>query len=170
MIPRHERDERVRQLLTRLAARGPDLAPMTPEQAMQHDGWWLVLYRLLGRQSDQIALRELTAVDFIRTLLLREGKYLAGDKGGYKILLPSENRAQVDAYMSQADRKLRRAQTLLRNTPARTHKQVDQTEARIMMKRESIRERGRDARQPAAPLPSPRSIKPERDLRPPAAH
>lgn len=121
-------------------------------------------------QFDQIALRELTAVDFIRTLLLREGKYLAGDKGGYKILLPSENRAQVDAYMSQADRKLRRAQTLLRNTPARTHKQVDQTEARIMMKRESIRERGRDARQPAAPLPSPRSIKPERDLRPPAAH
>ena len=121
-------------------------------------------------QFDQIALRELTAVDFIRTLLLREGKYLAGDKGGYKILLPSENRAQVDAYMSQADRKLRRAQTLLRNTPSRTHKQVDQTEARIMMKRESIRERGRDIRQPATPPPSPRSIKPERDLRPPAAH
>ena len=121
-------------------------------------------------QFDQIALRELTAVDFIRTLLLREGKYLAGDKGGYKILLPSENRAQVDAYMSQADRKLRRAQTLLRNTPTRTHKQADQTEARIMMKRESIRERGRDVRQPAAPLPLPRSIKPERDLRPPAAH
>ena len=21
---------------------------LTPEQAMQHDGWWLVLYRLLG--------------------------------------------------------------------------------------------------------------------------
>ena len=121
-------------------------------------------------QFDQIALRELTAVDFIRTLLLREGKYLAGDKGGYKILLPSENRAQVDAYMSQADRKLRRAQTLLRNTPSCTHKQVDQTEARIMMKRESIRERGRDIRQPATPPPSPRSIKPERDLRPPAAH
>ena len=121
-------------------------------------------------QFDQIALRELAAVDFIRTLLLREGKYLAGDKDGYKILLPSENRAQVDAYMSQADRKLRRAQTLLRNTPSRPHKQADQTEARIMMKRESIRERGRDVRQPTTPPPSPRSIKPERDLRPPAAH
>ena len=48
--------------------------------------------------------------------------------------------------MSQADRKLRRAQTLLRNTPSRTRKQADQTEARIMMKRESIRGHGRDSR------------------------
>lgn len=108
-------------------------------------------------QFDQIALRELAAVDFIRTLLLREGKYLAGDKDSYKILLPSENRAQVDAYMSQADRKLRRAQTLLRNTPAQTVRQLDQTEARIMMKRESIRRNGRDMRQ-------------ARETRPPASH
>ena len=45
------RRKRVQQLLEQLAARGPDLEPLTPEQAMQHDGWWLVLYRLLGRTN-----------------------------------------------------------------------------------------------------------------------
>ena len=124
---------------------------------------------LITARADQIGAGTARGLAGI-ALLLREGKYLAGDKDGYKILLPSENRAQVDAYMSQADRKLRRAQTLLRNTPSHTRKQADQTQARIMMKRESIREHGRDSRQPAAPPPSPRSIKPEHDLRPPAAH
>ena len=44
-----DRRERVQQLLDQLAARGPDLTPLTPEQAIAHDGWWLVLYRLLGK-------------------------------------------------------------------------------------------------------------------------
>ena len=45
------RRHHVQQLLDQLAARGPDLAPLTPEQALAHDGWWLVLYRLLGRSK-----------------------------------------------------------------------------------------------------------------------
>lgn len=52
MIPnRRQRDERVQLALQKLAARGPDLAPLTPEQALAHHGWWLVLYRLLGRTN-----------------------------------------------------------------------------------------------------------------------
>ena len=46
-----DRRERVQRLLDQLAARGPDLVPLTPEQALAHDGWWLVLYRLLGRSK-----------------------------------------------------------------------------------------------------------------------
>ena len=45
------RRKRVQQLLDQLAARGPDLAPLTVEQALAHHGWWLVLYRLLGGSS-----------------------------------------------------------------------------------------------------------------------
>ncbi len=90
-------------------------------------------------QFDAVALKELSAIDYVRGLLLNEGKYLAGCRGGYRVLLPSENKAQVEAYMQQADRKLRRAQRLSRTMPATNMAQTDQTQARIMLKRESVR-------------------------------
>lgn len=90
-------------------------------------------------QFDAVSLKELSAIDYVRGLLLNEGKYLAGCKGGYRVLLPSENKAQVEAYMQQADRKLRRAQRLSRTMPTANSAHADQTEARIMLKRESVR-------------------------------
>lgn len=93
-------------------------------------------------QFDAVALKELQAIDYVRNILLSEGKYLAGAPGGYRVLLPSENKAQVDSYMAQADRKLKRAQRLSRSMPAQNVGQVNQTDARIMLKRDSIREFG----------------------------
>ena len=93
-------------------------------------------------QFDAVALKELQAIDYVRNILLSEGKYLAGAPGGYRVLLPSENKAQVDSYMAQADRKMKRAQRLSRSMPAQNVGQVNQTDARIMLKRDSIREFG----------------------------
>lgn len=90
-------------------------------------------------QFDAVALKELQAIDYVRNILLSEGKYIAGAPGGYRVLLPSENKAQVDSYMAQADRKLRRAQKLSRSMPTQNVAKIDQTDARIMMKRDSIR-------------------------------
>ena len=56
----------------------------------------------------------------------------------HRVLLPSENKAQVDAYMESADRKLERALKLSRNSPKASHL-PDQTEARIMMRRKGYR-------------------------------
>lgn len=92
------------------------------------------------RTFDALALRELSATDYVRNVLLGEGKYLAFSHGEYRILLPSENANQVESYMGQADSKLKRALKLLRNTPP-----LDVAEppsnmaARILMKRESIK-------------------------------
>jgi len=72
---------------------------------------------------------------------LGDGKYLAGDRGGYRILLPSENSKQVETYMRSADKKLNRALKLTRNTPKLDTVKQDNSAARIMMKRESIRSR-----------------------------
>ena len=94
-------------------------------------------------QFDAVALKELQAIDYVRNILLSEGKYLAGAPGGYRVLLPSENKAQVDAYMAQADRKLRRAQKLSRSMPSQNVNLADQTDARIMLKRDSMRGFGR---------------------------
>lgn len=87
---------------------------------------------------DSITMTELAAIDYCRNVLLGQGKYLQGTRSGYRVLLPSENKAQIDAYMGSADRKLSRALKLSRNTP-QAAKENDQTEARIMMKRSGAR-------------------------------
>jgi hypothetical protein len=99
---------------------------------------------------DRIAMLELQAMDYCRNMLLGHGKYLAGTPSGYRVLLPSENKAQVDAYMESADRKLERALKLSRNSPKASHL-PDQTEARIMMRRNGCRH-GAGAEQPGAAL------------------
>lgn len=88
---------------------------------------------------DRLAMLELSAVDYCRNVLLGQGKYLMGTSSGYRVLLPSENSLQIDAYISSADRKLSRALKLSRSSPQRTTSQPDQTEARILMKRGSTR-------------------------------
>lgn len=88
---------------------------------------------------DNLTLFELAAIDYVRNILLGEGKYLTGTSTGYRVLLPSENALQVDNYMEQADRKLSRALKLSRNTPQEAKRMPDQTEARILMKRSGIK-------------------------------
>ena len=91
------------------------------------------------KDFDEVALVELAAVDYVRNILLGEGKYLAGQGDDYRVLLPSENKQQIERYMASADRKLRRAGKLSRSTPTPRHERDDNTAARIMLKRESIR-------------------------------
>ena len=93
------------------------------------------------QQYSAIQLQELAAIDYVRNALLNEGKYLVGTQTGYRVLLPSENHGQVEAYISSADRKLLRALKLSRNTPKEVCKENCQIEARIAMKRDGIRER-----------------------------
>lgn len=87
-----------------------------------------------------IQLRELGAIDYVRGVLLNSGKYLAGTASGYRILLPSENAGQIENYISSADRKLNRALKLSRNSPKVERDDVCQLEARIMMKRDGVRD------------------------------
>lgn len=100
------------------------------------------------RQFDEIALKELAAVDYVRNTLLGRGMYLALNGSAYRILLPSENRAQVERYMSSADKKLRRAQKLSRNTPVEPGAQRND-DARLFMRLSSPR-RSSVSHQPAA--------------------
>lgn len=92
------------------------------------------------KQFDEVALQELAAVDYVRNKLLGQGMYLTGVNGDYRILLPSENKKQIEAYMSSAERKLSRANKLSRNTPKSADHKHDNTEVRIMMKRQAIKE------------------------------
>ena len=92
------------------------------------------------REFKEVELVELAAMDYVRNTLLGQGKYLKGCGDDYRILLPSENARQVDLYMSAADKKLRRAIKLSKNSPKEQGAIPDQSQARAMMKRESIRE------------------------------
>ncbi|WP_292663282.1 hypothetical protein [Nitratifractor sp.] len=91
-------------------------------------------------EYDRLELAELSAIDFIREQLLKEGRFLKRDGEFYRILLPSENEIQIDAYMRNAQRKLSRAIKLGKNTPGRSVA-IDNAIVRATMKSESIRNR-----------------------------
>jgi hypothetical protein len=92
-------------------------------------------------QFDRASLEELGAVDYVRGLLIKQGRYLAGTPGGYRILLPSENADQVTVYINAAQRKLARASMLNRTTPAEHRERDDQVEARIELARSGAESR-----------------------------
>jgi len=95
-------------------------------------------YPAMRYEIKQQELEELAVTSFMRDKLLNRGMYLKGGINSYRILLPSENAGQVLSYMHSADRKLKRALKLNKNTPA-GHKIHSQDEVRIFMKQESIK-------------------------------
>ena len=88
----------------------------------------------------RIELELLDPVRHIRDTLLDEGKYLKKEKDVYRVLLPSENAAQIRSFEESADKKLRRAARLSRTTPVDHKDLYDTTEIRLRMKQESIRD------------------------------
>jgi len=90
------------------------------------------------REFDSIVLTELSYTDFIRSQLLNEGKFLKFDTDCYRILLPSENKKQIENYMQSAQKKLSRAIKLGKNTPAEKQ-DIDKLMVRAHMKKDSIK-------------------------------
>lgn len=68
-------------------------------------------------EFNSLQLEELGAVDYVRNALLNDGKYFKSNGQAYRVLLPSENHEQVMLYMSSAEKKLKRAIKLEKNTP-----------------------------------------------------
>lgn len=129
-----------RDLLTELGARGLLEYGSVIDTTTVHNILGIVMPMVASKaEFDRIAMQELAAIDYCRNVLLGQGKYLMGTNTGYRILLPSENKSQIDAYMSSADRKLSRALKLSRNSPSEADTQPDQTAARILMKRSGMR-------------------------------
>lgn len=92
------------------------------------------------KEFDSLALAELSAIDYVRNILLSQGKYLTFSQGNYRILLPSENKKQVEQYLQSADKKLNRAMKLHRSTPGVDNVKHDyQAEVRLVMKQETIK-------------------------------
>lgn len=92
------------------------------------------------KEYQSLGLLELGAVGYVRNILLDEGKYLCQVKDNYRVLLPSENASQVDAYMRQADNKLRRARRLSASSPP-VEFENSNVNARLHMKLQSMRPR-----------------------------
>ena len=91
------------------------------------------------RVYDELALKELSAIDYVRNILLGQGKYLEAKGAMYRICLPSENRAYVERYMKSADKKLKRASRLSRSTPQVEAATQSQDDVRMHFKQTSRR-------------------------------
>ncbi len=78
-------------------------------------------------EFNRLQLEELAAVDYVRNALLNEGKYIKSSGQAYRVLLPSENHEQIMLYMSSAEKKLKRAIKLEKNTPATSASKTSQS-------------------------------------------
>ena len=83
----------------------------------------------------------MSCADEVRVYLLKKGRYFKQEGDGYRVLLPSENAEQVKRYMRTADQKLKRALLFDKNTPTDVRDDSHQMEVRLIMKRESIKNR-----------------------------
>lgn len=105
-----------------------------------HDILGIVMPEVGTRKDfDRLMLRELTAIDYVKRILVDAGMWLtrAGDR--YRIPLPSENSHYAANMIASAGRKLKRASRLVRNTHDPDGGPPDQSASRIMMLEESIR-------------------------------
>ena len=93
-------------------------------------------------EFNRLQLEELGAVDYVRNALLNEGKYIKSNGGAYRVLLPSENHEQVMLYMSSAEKKLKRAIKLEKNTPATSAQNGNQS-SRALLKIRHIQSKAR---------------------------
>jgi hypothetical protein len=95
-----------------------------------------------GNYSDfkRLELEELTYSGYVRNYLLSKGRYFKQERDSYRVLLPSENIEQVRAYMRAADHKLKRGIKLDKNTPTEFRDLGNNEFARMVIKRESIKE------------------------------
>ena len=95
-------------------------------------------YPAMKVDIDRQQLQELIVSDYIRNRLLNQGKYFKQTRDSYRVLLPSENAAQIISYMNSADNKLKRGLKLNKNTPPQ-YKISSNDEVRAIMKKESIK-------------------------------
>ena len=86
-----------------------------------------------------LALYELSAVDYVRNVLLGHGKYLAQANGDYRVFLPSENAKQCERYISSANKKLSRSLKLSRNTHLVPNGELNNLSARVLITKAAIR-------------------------------
>ena len=95
------------------------------------------------KEFQDIQLLELKEIDSVRTILIKSGRYLAQDNGDYRVLLPSENQAQVKNMLEGISRKAKKAEALLANTPSSCQDKRDNTKVRLEAIKQSINSRFR---------------------------
>jgi len=89
-------------------------------------------------QYKALDLTMLAVTDYIKSILLGEGKAFVSSQGDYRVLLPSENAKYIEKYMRAADKKLKRALKLSRNQPLGDVVQ-DNKSVKIMLKQEALK-------------------------------
>ena len=94
-----------------------------------------------AKEFDQLRLKEVNAIGYVRGQLLNEGKYLGSNKEGYRIFLPSENLKQCERYQLEARRKIGRSVKLSSNTPQEYKNSTDQSSDKAMMLLEGMKPR-----------------------------
>jgi len=95
------------------------------------------------KEFQELQLLELKEIDMVRSILIKSGRYLAQENGDYRVLLPSENQAQIKNMLDGINRKAKKAETLMANTPIECQDKRDNTMVRIQAIKNSLNSRFR---------------------------
>ena len=72
---------------------------------------------VIRKRLQEDSLKELAVADFVRSQLMKDGKYFYCENGAYRVALPSENASIAEKYIRQSKRKLSKASRLISTTP-----------------------------------------------------
>ena len=87
------------------------------------------------------ALKILSVVDTTRSILLKQGRYLQQQGKQLRVCLPSENIGRIESYHRAAQSKIRKANTLLKNSPREIVEASGNTAAKLMLQERSIQKK-----------------------------
>lgn len=94
-------------------------------------------------EFNRLSLEELQVMGNVRWNMLEQGKYLKQTPDGYRVLLLSENKEQIQRYMTAAIQKNRKAMKLSKNSPPTISFDPDKVSREVIMaaRTKAIREK-----------------------------
>ena len=112
------------------------------DQELIYDALDIVMPETATREVfSELALREVSAISYVRNILIDRGMHLAsnGQGRGYRIASPSENEERALLWEASGTRKMNRARRLRTYTPKQVDEMPSQINARLVMKLSSRR-------------------------------
>ena len=97
----------------------------------------------VGTQQDfqDQELAELSGIGYIRNILINQGKWIVRKGDTYRVLQPSENGSQIDAFMRSGSNAYLKATKLSKSTEPKYLVEHTQTAAKIQSRKKAAREK-----------------------------
>lgn len=95
------------------------------------------------KEFQEQELAELSGIGYVRNILINHGKWIIRKGETYRVLQPSENGSQIDAFMRSGSNAYLKASKLAKSTEPKYLVEHDQLAAKIQSRRKAARDKAR---------------------------